>query len=720
MFPNISEDFGHDDDKRQLEQQAKSTDSFIYQDSFWDEDDYNDDGTLKSASDSYVDQEYTSWSVQTYSSSTGSASASWTGRFKKWGQDLLGSLSEEKKREKFFKRELSTITRAINSVRNFGSAGKTEQNIRVIWANSKQRNNIMDNSELYLSPDALDDKHTLRKEWSVDQRRDVVIGEAFTLLGMKRISNPNVAREITSQMIRDRERLESVSQLRGMSKDLPQLVNDDSEMVNDDLLRMLGCVMWRSVEQDAARAGILKDYRGTLPYFAAVQNYYSAPEIKEDIVNQIQHYLVDGLDDEERAGISIQVTRTLIWNMNHCYNTSEQVPIPMTTETGRVINESLGILKDAITKSDTAGRYNRCFDAALKVAALEPKQEQSGNGDDSSDEDGQGQQDGQGQPIQIPEELQQIWDKLNGDQKTGFDEIENLSDVRGHQDTNDVDDEITEGLSEASSDCMIIPKKKGNDHNLSSIRQQNRSLLHALRRKLEPCSERNVLAEHGLRSGKLSRNRLWKVGTELPDNDRIFHRNLQSGVSKQMTLVLLVDFSGSMNGLEINTAKRVGVLINDAMQDFPQIRFEVWGHEGSGSYNNIYHFETMEAFADQRCGGGTDEGGAYACVAKHIIKTSNMNDRKVIMALGDGDTNREVVSNAVSLAKRGGVETLNMLIGNDSCLENSEAAYGKGNVIVIGNRSWRRSESNDLETEILQIVQPWLVRTITKLQKQAI
>jgi hypothetical protein len=97
-----------------------------------------------------------------------------------------------------------------------------------------------------------------------------------------------------------------------------------------------------------------------------------------------------------------------------------------------------------------------------------------------------------------------------------------------------------------------------------------------------------------------------------------------------------------------------------------------------------------------------------------------MNDRKVIMALGDGDTNREVVSNAVSLAKRGGVETLNMLIGNDSCLENSEAAYGKGNVIVIGNRGWRRSESNDLETEILQIVQPWLVRTITKLQKQAI
>ena len=93
MFPNISEDFGHDDDKRQLEQQAKSTDSFIYQDSFWDEDDYNDDGTLKSASDAYVDQEYTSWSVQTYSSSTGSASASWTGRFKKWGQDLLGSLS---------------------------------------------------------------------------------------------------------------------------------------------------------------------------------------------------------------------------------------------------------------------------------------------------------------------------------------------------------------------------------------------------------------------------------------------------------------------------------------------------------------------------------------------------------------------------------------------------------------------------------------------------
>jgi hypothetical protein len=246
------------------------------------------------------------------------------------------------------------------------------------------------------------------------------------------------------------------------------------------------------------------------------------------------------------------------------------------------------------------------------------------------------------------------------------------------------------------------------------MRQLNKPLLESLKRRLLPIAENRILEEHGLRSGRLSHNALWKVGTDLVDNDRVFHRTLTLGFNQEMTLVLLIDFSGSMTRI-IGDAQRVGVLIHDALQEFPQVRFELWGHEGSMGYNNIYKFEDVGAFASHNTGGGTDEGGAYACVSKEIIKTSKPRDRKVLMAIGDGSTDREKVSNAVNLAKRGGVETLDLLIGGEYHRADAEAAYGKGNVILIGDKY-----DAQIDNEILQVVQPWLVSAISKLCKQVV
>lgn len=722
MFPVFDSSKNDRDDLKRNQSSAE----WSMQGSFYDFDDYDEDGNLIDALDSYRYQDEArsriSRSTVDYSRS---ASGSWfSGVRNWWSQNVFGSLSEEKKEEKFLRQQLNTVGRAVNSVRNFGGANKTEQKIKVVFAKTGQRNNVMSNNELYLSPDPLIKTTTLKPDWDDDQRCDVVIGEALTLLGMKRISNPMILREITAQAKRDEQRIEQLSKLRGMENvDFTELREAEETFVDQDLLRMLTCVMWRSVEQDAARAGILKEYRGSLPFFAAVQAYYSSDQLRTQLEAAITRFAVDGLPPEMCAGISVQATRVLIWNLNHTYNHSMRIEIP-DCELNIVLDQAQQVLEQAVQQIDTTERYNKCYEAAELIAKLEPpqpEQEQSMIPPDMPDTPkGDGDQDTPAPPPSgprgvMPPEIERLWDRDNGNQNQGFDPIENVSGKEGEVDVDDIPDEISDGLTEASEHCRIVKRSDTDTYYLDQIRDENRLVLSALRRKLEPCSEMNVLPEHGLRSGRMSHNRLWKVGTNLIDNDRIFHRQLNIGETKQMKLVLLVDFSGSMSGREIWIAKRMGVLIHDALRDFPQVSFEIWGHEGSGNHNNIYSFDSVAAFTSQNTGGGTDEGGAYACVAKQMIKNSKPSDRKVLMALGDGDTNREVVSNAVTLARRGGVETLNLLIGGEYHRENSEAAYGKGCVILLGNE-----RDLSLDDEILRYIQPWLLRTISKLQKQVV
>ena len=715
MFPNWNNIFHQedDDDRKNLNDFARSSESSI-QGNFWDEDDYDFDGNLKTAIDARKDQDYTRrtvWSdASTYGQTSHSVSGSLSKSYKKWWNnavDWVTGASDQDKKQKFFKRELTAVARAVNSVRNFGAEGKKEQSIEVVWADQGQRNNTMRNNEIYLSPNMVDESHTLQPTWTEDQRRDALIGEALTLLGMKRISDPKIIREIQDQTTRDRSQLSRLSELRGMEHLQAEYQEEASKVKNPDLLRILSCALWRAVEQDAARAGILKEYRGSRGYFAAVQAYYSAKSVFDDITVKIKKFFKPDLSDEEKRGISVHATRALMWNLSQSLNPASQVQFPYC-DVGLVLDEAQDLIQQAIKATSTIDRYNLCYDAAHKISELEPPN----NSEQPQDGDPEKEFGDLGVPTEI---LEQLDDGPEVDVPPPNGPVPNGPGISGRQDVDDVEDENIEGLTDASENCKIVDVPKDSSGlRLREIRAENQHLLASLKRKLEPCAERNVMEEHGLRSGRLSHNALWKVGTDLPDNDRVFHRTLQVGFSKEMTLVLLVDFSGSMSGTEISTAKRIGVLVSDALDLFPEVRFEIWGHEGHGGYNNIYRFNDLAGFVNQSTGGGTDEGGAYACVAKELLKTSKPADRKVLMALGDGATDRDKVLNSVTHAKRAGVETLDLLIGSEYHRSDAEYAYGKGNVILVGN------DDKPLSDQILAIVQPWLVRTISKLQKQVI
>jgi hypothetical protein len=238
-------------------------------------------------------------------------------------------------------------------------------------------------------------------------------------------------------------------------------------------------------------------------------------------------------------------------------------------------------------------------------------------------------------------------------------------------------------------------------------------MFQAMVRKLDPISELQVLPEHGLRSGKLSTPKLWKVTTNSIDSDRIFSRKIVTGVSRKLHIGILLDFSWSMQG-EDHAQKKVAVLLHDLMERYDDITVEFYGHQGDEEYNRVTKFEDIESVVEHRISGMTDEGSAYAFCAKQIINNAHPKARKILFAIGDGQTNPERVKNAVDLSKKIGIETVDILISeHEESKEIAESSYGVGQVVVV-------QPSSDLEDQMMRVLSPWLCRLMSKLRKQSV
>jgi len=670
-------------------------------------------------------------SSKNYASKGISASARWASQFKDYSSDLWKDLSVNEQKHKKMKRELSAVARSVNSVRNFGENGK-EQKIVVCWADEGQQNNVVLGSEIFLSPDVFGE-NSLKSYWSEDQKRDVLIGEALTLVGMKRMTQPHSVLMIKEAMQLDQSELE-------------QNINSQNHPILDQktLLRMITSNLWKGVEQNASRTNISSEYRGSTPYFAAVQSYYSDEKLKDELT-KIADFLSDpSIPFESKIGSSINAARIIAWNINQIFNPSESIPLSQS-DFGFACTKAMGLVMDAMDESTTRDRFKKCKEAALVLIELEPPVE---FGSDDNEDDNTGESDNKEQENQEKSEdskseseknkkdsssqsnkkqfisetynnlMKQLLEDRNGSQVTATSAVENKDSVNGFQDVDEVEDELSEGLKEASANCSYHLSKERMDNAfeaIKKIREANLGLLKSLNKRLEPISEKNVLPEHGLRSGKLSGNKLWKVTVDTTDNDRIFHRNNVSGYTRELQLGLLLDFSGSMIGRNTEIVKKIGVLLHDALSEFHGVHPYFYAHQEKTEFNDITEFAKIENLAVWKATGGTNEGGAYAYCARQLIQRGAARDRKVLMSIGDGHTNGEEIKEAVNLARKGGVETLCLLI-KSTCSPEKQVydAYGKESVVCLD------VHSKDLEQEILIRVQPWLVKTLNSLKGQKI
>ena len=730
----------------------------------WDEYDsdlYDSDGNLKSSEDFYRNSNQSSWSYGGYGQTSYSASSRWSGRYSTYDSSYLDRLDGEELRNDKMKKELRTIGRSVNAIRSVSGKLKREQNLTVKWSeNGYAQNNISGRSEIHLSPNPLMDSSTLKPDWSADQRRDVVIGEALTLVGQKRLCTPIVAKKIIEELEKDKRIL-------CYERDYEEWDDPNRQATFKMLRRGIAGLLWKAIEQDAARAEVLKEYRGSRDYFSAAQVYYSSDKLKESITSKIEGVLGWNNETEKMIGASITAAQMLAWNINHSLDPAKVIKEPQGVQwEGNFIDaaeEAMSSLAEAAKNPKTAERHKLTMEAAEILITLEPEIEAppSGGGrceEGENEDDDQGQQQAENQ--QKTENEKKVRDRIlddllsqqqNGEQETSFGTVANQESISGQVRVEDIEDETSSGLTEAGQYTEfsvaenLTQAREGlkewafHQHFLREVPDGIGPLQHLrdlmaeartrLMRKLNPIAQRNYLPEHGRRTGRLTRSALWKATTNLSDNDRVFHRKVLQGIDRNMTIGVLIDFSGSM-GSCLTTAKALALLIKDSLSLFENVDVQIYGHHGGGvhSHNSLWGMNQIIQFMDDETlaysygGGGTNEGSAYARVAREMMQQSSKSSRKVLFAIGDGATGRDCIVNAVKLAQEVGIETVDIFMGGskstlDYLQEEQENIYGKGQVACVTQQD--SDALGTVQEQVIRVVEPWLLRLLSKLQKQA-
>ena len=96
---------------------------------------------------------------------------------------------------------------------------------------------------------------------------------------------------------------------------------------------------------------------------------------------------------------------------------------------------------------------------------------------------------------------------------------------------------------------------------------------------------------------------------------------------------------------------------------------------------------------------------------------THSSSRKILFAIGDGCTGQDDLINAVKLASEAGLETVDIVLdsyGEEGWLfPQVKAVFGESNATCVN------PNAEDLEGQMISVVEPWLVRLMSRLQRQA-
>lgn len=746
----------------------------------YDDDDYDDDGNLKtSAADDwsgsfYDDDGYyqgygqTSmfdYDYESYSRTNGASSSWWRSKFKKSDYRGYSSPNQDEDPNALLNRKLSQelkeIARTVNAVRNTKGALNRERNLKVAWSGSspnqrwgrnsyreRAANNISNSPTIHLSPDPLTDNSKIKPEWTEDQRRDALIGEALTLTSMKKTLQPTNVKKIMEYEVEDE-----------VIRDLPLLERKEQEKAK---LRMIARELWKSLETYKAQAEMLQEYRGSRNYFSAYLAFYSDKGYRDKVQEMMDSFAEEHLEDDVTDELgppssgkskykkSMVAAHALSWNVNHANINNDQVE-PKTEEMEDVMIEAFDVLMDGVNLRSTFQRWEAAVQAAEILNTLDED-------DDEEDDQKNGEK--------ITNTLGEGSNNKNGNSDNLFGKgIENKSDVNGFVDCKDLEDEkaseedVNKGLTDLSKGTSFTPLDKAS---LLRDKEEHRHWQHSeageaeeyfnkeweqvtkdiaedrlllqrslryLRQVVEPYAQMITLPEYGLRSGRLSGNALWKVPTQLLDNDRVFHRNHVQGETQDVSVALMMDYSGSMGGASYECQRRIALLLHELFSDFPMVDFHMYGHE-SWYTNQVYGLTSIETTYYKKPNGGTNEGTALARTAQEFLAVSPKKNRKVILTMGDGHSNQEEIKKSVKMIRKAGIEVYDILIDGD--IAAASESYGAGKAVVVAsNYYYRECSSIDfdnvgltedtpqeelIQAQVVSIIRPWLASIFSKMQ----
>jgi Mg-chelatase subunit ChlD len=164
-----------------------------------------------------------------------------------------------------------------------------------------------------------------------------------------------------------------------------------------------------------------------------------------------------------------------------------------------------------------------------------------------------------------------------------------------------------------------------------------------LRRAMARTRARRDETVHGRRVGQLDRRRLHTLAF---GNPHVFQQKLQS--SGGLTVVLLVDESGSMEGQKVRAARQVAILFHEALASQREVDLYIYGHsadEPLGTTNIFSYWDPRKrgpgySLGAIRARGNNRDGVAIAAVASAVLRQARF-PRVVFIVISDGSPNAD-------------------------------------------------------------------------------
>lgn len=577
--------------------------------------------------------------------------------------------TEESKQQQELARALKSVARSCNAIRATVGRGK-DLSLKVKWSNGYESNNVKQNDTIVLSPDTILQKQ-VKENWNEGKRSDALVGDALTAAAQKRTVTPSVVAEA--------------------------LVAAES-----DPDAVTARILWSAIETDAAQQALLNDYRGAAVYFAASSAFHSSDEYRTTVEQALK---------DDRIRKSEAATVALAWNILHQKKLDLAEDVKEATSTA---------LREFASAKNCRERWQASLRAVKLLRGLdsEQQQEQSQTPPQPSpnpSEDQQGEGGGQGEPQQNTEgdtpspssdsssdpfknaggqigvsSLLGDWEE----NKTGAaaESAQNVEEVA--EEDEDVNASNAHLEEEARHTRLFDEQVMGSDY-AAAIVPATKALLAGygnVVRRLSALADLfstvNTCESYGRRSGQLDESKLWSVPS---GESNVFFRRDEAGEKREVSIAVLVDLSGSTNcGLDtygptawaagtdvsisqsqreegakeprISTSlKRAAVILSEALRASDSnhgVRVHTYGHS-SGRVDYYGHTSNVVQ-GDHR--GGTDESGALARTVVHLRENDTRDCRKIVICVGDGNTDTDQLRQTVEATTRAGVEVYSVIV----------------------------------------------------------
>lgn len=587
-----------------------------------------------------------------------SASSYWTSRFggSSWWWEKGDADAEENEK---YKEALKTVSRTVNiytESQKTESKGAKEEvkddaEFTVRWSDGVVSNSLT-NKIVHISPDVVSDKYTKKKEWTSDERIDVLVGDALTESAFKHVAL------------------------------LAAEHHAHKEWAGKDLTKAL----WKSSEIVASHAHVVTQYPGFKAYFEAYRDYYTG----EKAHKQLQQVVMAKKPD---ARVAVAAT---MWQLIH---PDEPLEIPKETY-GEEIDTALEMMSKTRTSIDRAQTAREIVERFLKKWPQDKN-----NPPPSLPRYIQNMMRGEGMGMPnigtVPNKTNKRLSKQEGPAEVDGDGKKERT-LKFH------------GISLGEDPPRGVLDVKVKAHRSAAyeeVRHKMQPLSMKLASSLRIRNEDIREYERGLKTGEVDAGAIYKLGFRKHGvkEDTLFERADVVSMP-DVGVVLVVDESGSMGTeAKCGTARKLAVMMANAFKLVRGVQYAVFGHTGHGACQNNLHttgmafhhyftpeYQSMDAMGNIASFSENYDGYAVKRAAEYTLLWWPKVAQKMVIHFSDGlpaapgyggEQAYRHVNRVCNRALRHGIRVVNIHVGTDYGEDAYQSAmsqmYGDGNWIHV-------------------------------------